>query len=112
MPTTTITLSRAEYEDLVDARDHAVTMRQIAAGAAATLNAKDTAAYLAARSPLKFWRTRRGFTLVALGNRTGVSASTISSAEHGKRGMTARSWLKLAKALGLHIEDLLPTERD
>ena len=110
MTTTTITLSRAEYEDLVDARDHAMTMRDIAAGAA-TLTAKETAAYLAARSPLEFWRKQRGITQKGLGALTHMNASSISLAETGKRGMSIRGWLKVAKALSLHIEDLIPPER-
>src|ERR1700722_15935572 len=35
--TDTITLTRTEYEDLVDARDHALAIRDIAGGAAETL---------------------------------------------------------------------------
>jgi DNA-binding XRE family transcriptional regulator len=115
MPSHTITLSRTEYEALVDARDHAVTMREIAVGgakilASATLSAKDTDAYLAARSPLKFWRKHRGFTQAGLAYCLGMHASSISLAETGKRGLGIHAWVKLSKALNLPVEDLLPLE--
>ena len=40
----TITLTRAEYEDLIDARDHALAMRDIADGTIETLTGADVAA--------------------------------------------------------------------
>ena len=59
--TDTITLTRTEYEDLVDARDHALAIRDIASGAAGTLTSAEVDAWLAAASPLAFWRrSRRG----------------------------------------------------
>ena len=112
MHSRTITLSTTEYEALVDARDHAMAMREIASGAAATLSAKDTDAYLAARSPLEFWRRHRGFTQSALAAQCELCTSSISLAESGKRGMSAAAWVKMSKALKLHVEDIMPLGAD
>lgn len=54
--TDTITLTRAAYEDLVDARDHALAMRDVATGAVEALTGAEVDAYLAAATPLAFWR--------------------------------------------------------
>jgi hypothetical protein len=63
MPDTdTITLTRGEYEDLIDARDHAQAMCDIASGAAETLTEAEVDAYLASATPLAFWRRHRGLT--------------------------------------------------
>ena len=60
MDTDTVTLTRAEYEALIDARDHAQAMREVATGAMETLSDAELDAYLAAQSPLAFWRKHRG----------------------------------------------------
>ncbi len=46
-----VVLDRGAYEDLIDARDHAVSLRDIAAGAG-TLTGAELDAYLAAPTPL------------------------------------------------------------
>jgi hypothetical protein len=48
----TVTLSRQDYEDLVDGRDHAVALRTVATGAMPTLSDAEMDAYLAAPSGL------------------------------------------------------------
>jgi len=68
-----VTLTRQEYEDLIDARDHAVAMRDVATGAMETLSDAEMDAYLAAPTPLAFWRRRRGLTQAALAAAVGVS---------------------------------------
>jgi hypothetical protein len=55
-------LTRGEYEDLIDARDHAQAMCDIASGAAETLTEAEVDAYLASATPLAFWRRHRGLT--------------------------------------------------
>ena len=68
-----ITLTRAEYEDLIDARDHALAMRDIASGAVETLSGAELDAYLAGPTPLAFWRRHRGMTQAALAAWIGIA---------------------------------------
>ena len=75
--TDTITLTRAEYEDLIDTRDHALAMRDIVSGVMETLTSAEVDAYLAASSPLAFWRRHRDLTQAALAARAGIAQSSL-----------------------------------
>ena len=103
-----VTLTRAAYEDLIDARDHALAMRDIASGALETLTGAEVDAYLAAPSPLAFWRRHRGLTQAVLAARVGIAQSSLAQAETGRRGLKVETYARLAKALKTRIEDLLP----
>jgi DNA-binding XRE family transcriptional regulator len=105
--TDTITLTRAEYEDLIDARDHARAMRDIASGARETLTCAEVDAYLVAPTPLAFWRRRRGLTQAALAERVGIVRSSLARAETGRRRLKVETYARLAKVLRIRIEDLL-----
>jgi DNA-binding XRE family transcriptional regulator len=104
----TITLTRDQYEDLIDARDHAAAMRDIATGAMETLSSAEADAYLAAPTPLAFWRKHRGLTQAVLAERVGIAQPSLAQAEAGRRGLSVGVWAKLAKTLRTRIEDLLP----
>lgn len=101
------TLTRAAYEDLTDARDHGRSMRDIATGAVETLTGAAVDAYLAAPSNLAFWRHHRGMTQAALAARIGIAQPSLAHAETGRRGLSVMTLAKLAKVLGVRIEDLL-----
>jgi DNA-binding XRE family transcriptional regulator len=103
----TITLTRAEYEDLIDARDHAQAMRDIASGVMETLTGSEVDAYLAAPTPLAFWRRHRGKTQAALAAEVGIAQPSLAQAETGRRGLSVQTYAKLAKVLKTRIEDLL-----
>jgi DNA-binding XRE family transcriptional regulator len=103
----TITLTRAEYEDLIDARDHAQAMRDIATGAVETLTGAEVDAYLAAPTNLAFWRRHRDMTQAALAARIGIAQPSLAQAETGRRGLSVGTYAKLAKVLKVRIEDLL-----
>ncbi len=104
----TVTLSRAEYQDLVDARDAAIAMRDVASGAMPTVADADVDAYLAAPTPLAFWRKHRGFTQAALAGQVGITQPYLAQIEHGWRGGDVVLYSKLAVALKVRIEDLVP----
>ena len=55
-------------------------------------------------------RHSRGWTLDELAARAGISASTLSRLESGKRQASLELLLPLTRRLGIHIEDLLPVE--
>jgi transcriptional regulator with XRE-family HTH domain len=81
-------------------------MRDIAAGAP-TLTRQELDAYLAAPTPLAFWRQRAGKTQAALAEQIGVSQPFLAHIEAGQRQGTIRVLARLAKALGVRIEDII-----
>lgn len=104
----------ADYERLLDlAEDRA----DVLAAAAAEKRRLDGEEYLpaamvdrmlAGESPLRVWRTHRGTTLAALGTAAGVSVGFLSDIELGKRRGKPGLWRKLAEALGVSADDILP----
>ncbi len=104
----TITLSRAEYQDLVDARDAALAMRDVANGTMPVLSEAEVDAYLAAPTPLAFWRKQRGLTQTALAAQLEISQPYLAQIEGGHRGGDVVLYSKLASALKMRIEDLVP----
>ena len=103
----TVTLTRAEYEDLVDARDAAVAMRAVASGTMETLSSAELDVYLAAPTPLAFWRKHRGLTQAALAAAVEVSQPYLAQLEAGRRVGDVRLHARIAKALRIRMEDLL-----
>jgi len=79
----TVILTIEEYEELVDARDHAVAMRGVAAGTIPVLSREEAEAYLAAGTPLAFWRAHRGSRLDGLAVRAGVELGDVAAIEDG-----------------------------
>lgn len=108
----TVTLTRAEYDDLIDARDHAQAMREIASGTMETLSAAEVKTYLAAPTPLAFWRKHRGMTQAALAAAVGITQPYLAQIEHDKRSPDVKTYAKLAKALGVLIDDLVVEDED
>jgi DNA-binding XRE family transcriptional regulator len=101
-----VILDRAEYEDLVDARDHAIAMRDIAAGEGA-LTSLEMADYLAAPTPLAFWRKRSGKTQAEMAAEAGVSQPFMTQIEAGTRVGAVGVLARIAQALGVWINDLV-----
>jgi DNA-binding XRE family transcriptional regulator len=101
-----VIMDRSDYEDLVDARDHLAAMRRIADGAP-TISHAEMPAYLAARTPLAFWRARGGKTQAALAAEVGVSQPFLAQIEAGTRDGTVGVLSRIARALGVRIDDLV-----
>lgn len=57
---------------------------------------------------LKAWRQKRNLTLAELSEQTGISQSTISRLEAGKRTPNLELVVPLARALRLELDDLVP----
>lgn len=100
-----ITITREEYEALVDARDHALAMREVAAGAP-TIAESEMDDFLAAPSAIAFFRQRAGMTQVDLARQLGVSQPTLAQLENGRRKGGIEVYLRLARLLGVRVEDL------
>lgn len=107
-----VVLSEQEYEDLVDSRDHARTMEAYRRGEGdESLNDAEMDEYLAAPSPLAFWRKRRGLTQAALADAAGISQAYLAQIETGRRVGDVNLYAKIARRLGVSIEDLLTCDR-
>lgn len=68
----------------------------------------DELAHVATR--LRAVRQERGLTLEELASRAGMSASTLSRLESGKRQASLELLLPLTRQLGVRVDDLLPGE--
>lgn len=101
-----ITLSSKEYQDLIDARDHAIAMRDVANGTP-LLTANEVEAFINTSTPLAFWRKYRGLSQTKLAEQLSISQAYLAQIEIGKRVGDVRLYAKLASALGLRIEGLL-----
>jgi DNA-binding XRE family transcriptional regulator len=117
-PDDTITLSRAEYEALIerieDAEDNtfldAVVARERAIG---TENAR--ADYLPAElvrrlidgeHPVRVWRAHRGLTREALAGIAGIAPSYLSEIETRRKPGSFHALARLAVALHISLDDL------
>ena len=107
-----VTMTAEEYEDLIDARDAEAAMRAVAAGTLQTLSGAFVDAYLAAPTPLAFWRKHRGFTQADMARLIGVSQPYLAQLENGRRVGSVSIYRRLAQQLGLSVDELLPDEPD
>ncbi len=61
---------------------------------------------MAGDSPLRAWRKYRGLTLEQLALRVPMTAAYLSDLERIKREGSVGTWMKLARALGVAIDDI------
>lgn len=103
-----VTMTRDEYQSLIDARDHAIAMREIMAGTMPTVPDSAVDDYLAAPTPLAFWRKHRGLTQAELADAAAVTQPYIAQLESGqKTSADIRIYARMAKRLQVRIEDLV-----
>jgi DNA-binding XRE family transcriptional regulator len=111
--TDTITIGRDEYQRLLNAKQDLDDIRDSAAIAARIASGEETipdeamADYLAAPTPLAWWRKRRGLTQAKLAELVGVSQVFVAQMESGKRDGSIAVLARLARALDLKIDDLV-----
>jgi ribosome-binding protein aMBF1 (putative translation factor) len=60
----------------------------------------------AGEAPVRVWREHRGLSAGALASRAGLSAAYLSQIEAGKKPGSFEAMAKLARALGVDLEDL------
>ncbi len=116
----TITLSRAEYEALLDRledAEDALTLKKFEARIAEVGHTEATRNFLPAERvwrmldgehPLVIWREHRGLSGAALARLSGVPQSYVSEIETRKKPGSIDAMRKLATALGVTIDDLVP----
>jgi DNA-binding Xre family transcriptional regulator len=109
----TVVLRRADYEALVREAEDAVDAAQIreaearvAAGADEYVPIALTKRLIAGEVPVRVWRDHRGLSARALADRAGISAAYLSQIETGKKPGSFDAMAKLARALGVDMEDL------
>jgi DNA-binding XRE family transcriptional regulator len=113
----TVTLTRAEYDALLDraeaAEDGAALDRLEARLAAAPGTALDD--YLpvelvkrlsAGEHPIRVWRTHRGLTREALAALAAVSPSYLSEIETGRKPGSFAAFMRLAVGLNVSLDDI------
>jgi DNA-binding XRE family transcriptional regulator len=115
----TVSLSRAEYEALLDRIEDAEDRATIAEHRAreATLGKSVARAnylpaalvdrLIAGEHPLRVWREHRGLTGLQIAQASGVPQSYVSEIETRKKPGSLDAMAKLAKALGVTIDDLV-----
>jgi len=111
----TVLLRRADYEALLreaeDAAD-ATQMREvearIEAGEDEYVPIEITRRLMSGEVPVRVWREYRGLSARTLADRAGVSAAYLSQIETGKKPGSFDAMARLARALGVSMEDLDP----
>ena len=116
--TDTVTLSRAEYEALIeqieDAEDNAfldiVEAREQAIGKERArvdyLSAELVRKLIDGEHPVRVWRSHRGLTREALAAAAGVAPSYLSEIETRRKPGSFAALAKLAAALCISLDDL------
>lgn len=108
-------LPEADYLALLDAvediADHQALRdfrTALATGEEELLPAEMVDRLLDGASPLRVWREYRGLTTHALADAAGIAQAYVSQIENGRRIGTVETLTKLAGALRIRLDDLLP----
>jgi ribosome-binding protein aMBF1 (putative translation factor) len=109
----TVLLSRADYESLVRQAEDAADAAQIRdaearveAGEEEYVPVALTKRLMAGDVPVRVWREHRGLSARALASRAGISTAYLSQIETGKKPGSFDAMAKVARALGVAMEDL------
>jgi ribosome-binding protein aMBF1 (putative translation factor) len=111
-----VILSRKEYDQLVaaaneDAADAETLRRSIArveSGEEETFTSAEVDAFLAAKTPLAFFRKKRGLSQDDLAKRAGITQGYLSEIEVGRKSGDVQTLRKLADALKVTLDSLVP----
>jgi DNA-binding XRE family transcriptional regulator len=90
-----------------EAHKLATTLAAVRSGAEETLSLEEAEEMLGAKSPLAFWRKKRGLSQGALAKDAGISQSYLAGLEAGDRKGNPALIKRLAHALALRMEDLV-----
>ncbi len=99
-------LPAQEYEDMRDALIHQQAMADYRAGRIGALSLDEVQALLAARTPLAFWRAKRGMTQAALAKAARTTQPHVADLESGKHGGSLDVMARIAKALDISVDSL------
>ena len=111
----TVTLSRIDYERMLEAIEDAEDIKSLHAAE----RESDRADYLpvasvmrlmAGEHPLRIWREHRALSPQLLAQKANVSRSYLIEIEGRKKPGSITAYRRLAAALGVTVDDLLPNE--
>jgi ribosome-binding protein aMBF1 (putative translation factor) len=107
-----VILSRKEYDQLVvaaneDAADAAFARKAIARNEE-TISEAEMDELLAAKTPLAFWRKKRGMTQAELAKAAGIAQGFLSEIESGLKTGDVTVLQRIAVALEISLLDLVP----
>lgn len=113
----TVTLSRTDYEAMLEALEDAADIAaaqaaeaRVAAGESEYLPIEMVERLANGEHPLRVWREHRGLTGTQLAALSGVPQSYISEIETGRKPGSFEAMVKLARALTISLDDLAPGE--
>ncbi len=112
---TSVTLRREDFdaitaalEDAADRADHAAVMDRLASGEEEAVPFELVERILEGEPPLRVWRDHRGLSAAALAERAGVDPALVAAIEAGGTGAGFADMTRLARALGVALDDLAP----
>jgi transcriptional regulator with XRE-family HTH domain len=113
-----VILSRKEYDQLIaatneDTADIEILRRSIIrveSGEEETFASDEVDAFLASKTPLAFFRKQRGMSQDTLAKRAGITQSYLSEIEIGRKSGDIRTLRKLADALKVSLDNLVPEQ--
>ena len=115
--TDTVTLRRADYQALLEAVEDAadvVALREAEAaverGESELLPIEMVERLIAGESPVRVWRSHRGMAAHELAKAADLAPSYVSEIENGRKPGSFDAMARLARALCVAMEDLVPTE--
>jgi len=114
----TVLLSRKDWnaviEALEDAEDRAAVRTSVARRAAGRDDGLSVELYRRLRAgehPIRIWRAQRKMSLTALAARATVARAYLSEIETGKKPGSVSALQKVARALGVDLDELAPDRR-
>ena len=112
-----VTITRAEYDALLGMRERLTEIEDRNEGLRAIEHYRDDPTSLlpaamvkrliAGESPVRIWRERRGLKANQLADAAGITGAYLSEIETGKKPGSLEALRKLARVLGVLVDDLL-----
>jgi ribosome-binding protein aMBF1 (putative translation factor) len=118
----TVTLARADFEELLRALEDAEDLAEVEAhraherrvgweaARADYLTGEEADRLLAGESPVRVWREKRGLSQRALAERAGVSPSYLAEIETRVKPGSAEALKRLAEGLDVSMDGLMPVQ--
>ena len=107
-----VILSRKEYDQLLVAANEDMTDAAVAKKAIArheeTLSETELDELLSARTPLAFWRKKRGLTQIELAKAAEIAQGFLSEIENGLKTGDVMVLQRIAVALEISLLELVP----
>lgn len=114
-----VVLPRQDYDALVEAAEMLSDVaaydrfkEKLAAGEEELIPAEFVYRMLDGENPVRVWREFRALSAKDLAAAAGISAAYLSEIESGKKEGSLSALRKIAKALKVDLEDIIPVDKD